>query len=91
MNHMKAYSPEGASGRNSVRLSHHAVCVALLLFSSFMVCGGASEMSESQPVKQPEVTAEFLEMLAKWQAVRTPGQEHSHGRACQRYQDGQEN
>jgi hypothetical protein len=33
-------------------------------------------MSESQSAKQPEANAEFLDMLAKWQAARTPGKEH---------------
>lgn len=33
-------------------------------------------MSESQSAEQPEGNAAFLEMLAKWQAVRTPGTGH---------------
>ena len=33
-------------------------------------------MSESESTQQPEGNAAFVEMLAKWQAVRTPGEGH---------------
>ena len=33
-------------------------------------------MPENQPVEQPEVSTELLEMLAKWQAVRVPSKQH---------------
>jgi hypothetical protein len=33
-------------------------------------------MSENQSVEQPKANAAFLEMLAKWQAVRSPGKGH---------------
>jgi len=64
------------SSKSHTPFPHATACVAILLFLSLLVCGGTSEMSENGPVEQPEVNAEFLDMLAKWQAVRTPGKEH---------------
>ncbi len=63
--------------KNFFHMSHFHVYVASLLFLSLMFFGSTFEMLESQSKEQqPEVNAKFLDMLAKWQTVRTPGKEH---------------
>ena len=76
MSYQKSIRPTGMSGKNTFELPHALVYVALLVFLSFMVFGGKSEMPENRPVEQPEVSTELLEMLAKWQAVRVPSKQH---------------
>lgn len=52
------------------------VWVTLLVVPSLMVLGGTSQMSENTSAQRPEANAAFLDMLAKWQVVRTPGKGH---------------
>lgn len=59
-----------------VRLRRVPIFVTLAALLSFMVYGGTSEMSEKQSAEQPEVSAELLAALAKWQVVRVPSRHH---------------
>ncbi|MCP4569491.1 MAG: DUF1579 domain-containing protein [FCB group bacterium] len=63
-------------GMSIFRLTNTPVYVALLLPLSLIVYGGTSDMSQNQSGQQLEVNTELLEMLAKWQTVRTPGKGH---------------
>lgn len=63
-------------GKNVLRVCNTPMYVAVLLLLSFTVRGGAPEMIESQSTEHAEVNSEFLNILAKWQAVRTPDKGH---------------
>ncbi len=76
MNNQNSIRQASISGMDIFRSTNIPMYVALLLLLSLIAYGGTSEMSQNQSPQQPEVSAEMLAMLAKWQTRRTPGKGH---------------